>query len=69
MSVAVTEADVEYIRWLAKKVGCSIPFPEYITSVEASWLIHDLRMKLGKRRAYVLVRYDGYPNRKRRRFE
>ena len=63
MSIAVTEAQARYIRWLAKKVGCPIRFPECISNMEASWLIRDLRARLGKKRAYLLIRDDGYPTR------
>lgn len=65
MSVAVTEAQVRYIKWLAKKVGCPIPFPECVSDLEASWLIRDLRMRLGKKRSYRLVRWDDNPSNRR----
>jgi hypothetical protein len=54
LSLAITETQASYIRWLAKQVGSPIPIPEAVTEMEASWLIHDLRMKLAKKRAYML---------------
>jgi len=55
LSYAITESQLRYVRWLASKVRCPIPFPECINSMEASWLIWDLRMRLAKKRAYMLI--------------
>jgi len=55
LSGAITDAQIRYIRWLAKKVRCPVPFPESISDVEACWLIRDLRMRLARKRAYMLI--------------
>ena len=52
MSIALTEAQVDYIRWLAKEVGSPIPVPECISEEEASWLIRDMRLRLARKRAH-----------------
>ena len=61
MSAAITEAQLRYIKWLAKKVECPIPYPECLSDDEARWLIRDLRMKVGEHRANQLIRDRRYP--------